>query len=80
MNKLLQRVNDLNELDKNLNEQEIKMNIMEKRLDYFKTVLENPSTNHSLFSLLDRLDFVYFLVFQKKIYLDEKDCKQYGQI
>jgi hypothetical protein len=66
MNKLLQRVNDLNELDKNLNEQEIKMNIMEKRLDYFKTVLENPSTNHSLFSLLDRLDFVCFFGFSKK--------------
>jgi hypothetical protein len=69
MNKLLQRVNDLNELDKHLNEQEIKMNIMEKRLDYFKTALENPSTNHSLFSLLERLDcvcFCWYWFFKKK--------------
>ncbi|CAF1327016.1 unnamed protein product [Adineta steineri] len=54
MNKLIQRVNDINELDKNLYEHEIKLNIMDKRLDYFKTALETTSTNHSLFSLLDR--------------------------
>ncbi|CAF0977060.1 unnamed protein product [Rotaria sordida] len=54
MNKLIQRVNDINELEKNINEHDIKMNIMEKRLDYFKTTLESSSTNHSLFSLLDR--------------------------
>jgi 3-dehydroquinate dehydratase len=55
MNKLIQRVSDINELEKNINEHDIKMNIMERRLDYFKTALEeSSSTNHSLFSLLDR--------------------------
>ncbi|CAF4011090.1 unnamed protein product, partial [Rotaria magnacalcarata] len=54
MNKLIQRVNDINELEKNINEHDIKMSIMERRLDYFKTALESSSTNHSLFSLLDR--------------------------
>jgi hypothetical protein len=54
MNKLIQRVNDINDLEKALNDQEIKMNINERRLDYFKTALENSSINHSLFSLLDR--------------------------
>ncbi|CAF5109832.1 unnamed protein product, partial [Rotaria magnacalcarata] len=53
MNKLIQRVNDINELEKNINEYDIKMNIMERRLDYFKTALESSSTYHSLFSLLD---------------------------
>ncbi len=51
MNKLIQRVNYLNELDKTLNEQEIKMNIMERCLEYFK---QASTTNHSLFSLFDR--------------------------
>ncbi|CAF3645050.1 unnamed protein product [Rotaria socialis] len=54
MNKLIQRVNDINELEKNISEHDIKMSIMERRLDYFKTALESSSTNHSLFSLLDR--------------------------
>ncbi|CAF5022229.1 unnamed protein product, partial [Rotaria socialis] len=55
MNKLIQRVSDINELEKNINGHDIKMNIMERRLDYFKTALEeSSSTNHSLFSLLDR--------------------------
>lgn len=54
MNKLIQRVNDINELEKNVNEHDIKMNVMERRLDYFKSALESSSTNHSLFSLLER--------------------------
>ena len=54
MNKLVQRVNNINELEKNRNEYDVKMNIMEKRLEYFKTALESSSTNHSLFSLLNR--------------------------
>ncbi|CAF3430378.1 unnamed protein product [Rotaria socialis] len=48
MNKLIQRVSDINELEKNINGHDIKMNIMERRLDYFKTALEeSSSTNHS---------------------------------
>ncbi|CAF4176265.1 unnamed protein product, partial [Rotaria magnacalcarata] len=43
MNKLIQRINDINELEKNINEHDIKMNIMERRLDYFKTALEESS-------------------------------------
>jgi hypothetical protein len=54
MNKLIQRVNDINELEKNLNDHEMKMNIMDKCLDYFKTALNHSSTSHSLFSLLER--------------------------
>ena len=54
MNKLIQRVNTINDLEKNINEHDIKMNIMGRRLDCIKTVLESSSTNHSLFSLLDR--------------------------
>ncbi len=46
MNKLIQRVNHINESDKNSNEQEIQMNINERHLDYLKTGLENSSTNH----------------------------------
>lgn len=54
MNKLIQRVTDINELDKTSNEQEIKMNIIEKCLDYLKQAKENSSLTHSLFSLFDR--------------------------
>ncbi|CAF4476364.1 unnamed protein product, partial [Rotaria socialis] len=46
MNKLIQRVNDINELEKNINEYDIKMNIMERRLDYFKTALETLDEAH----------------------------------
>jgi len=56
INKLIQRVNDINEFDKIYNEQEIKLNIIERCLDYFKQALNNSSTNHSLFSLFDRLN------------------------
>ncbi|UJR15815.1 hypothetical protein I4U23_002744 [Adineta vaga] len=54
MNKLMQRVHDINESDKTLNEYEIQMNLMEKRSDYFKAALQNTSTNHPLFTLLNR--------------------------
>jgi len=51
MNKLLQRVHDLSELDKKVYEHERKCNIMEQCLDYFQEI---KSTNHSFFSLFDR--------------------------
>jgi 3-dehydroquinate dehydratase len=54
MNKLIQRVNDMSELDRSFNEHEIKLNLMEKRVDYFKAAAESTSANHSLFSLLER--------------------------
>ncbi len=51
MNKLIQRVNDLNELDGTLNEHEMKMNMIEKCIEYLKQV---SSATHPLFSLFDR--------------------------
>ncbi|CAF0981896.1 unnamed protein product [Adineta ricciae] len=54
MNKLFQRVNDMNELNKTFNEHEMKICLMEKRLDYFRTAVESNATSHPLFSLLDR--------------------------
>lgn len=51
MNKLIQRVSDLSELDKTFSEQKLKMNIMGKCIEYLQEI---SSTNHSLFSLFDR--------------------------
>ena len=51
MNKLIQRVNDINELDKNVFQQETKMNMVDKCLEYMK---QASSIKHSLFSLFDR--------------------------
>jgi hypothetical protein len=54
MNKLIQRVQDISDLDLNLREHEMKMNMMDKCVDYFKAAVQSSSTHHELFSLLDR--------------------------
>ena len=54
MNKLLQRVHDISGLDQNLHDNEMKLNMMDKRLEYLKSALDSPSTDHALFSLPER--------------------------
>lgn len=51
MNKLIQRVQDFSEIEKNSHEQGIKYNLLGKCLEYFQEV---KSKGHSLFSLIDR--------------------------
>ena len=54
MNKLIQRVQDISDLDRNLHEHEMKMNMMDKCVEYFKAAQPPSPTSHELFSLLDR--------------------------
>jgi hypothetical protein len=66
VNKLIQRVNDINELDKTLNEHEMKMNLRERCLDYFK---QASSPNHSLFSLLERFKSRKYFFFENESFI-----------